>query len=387
MAAVALVVGAVIWLPLVHLFFAKPSGDFYLAKGVSAKARELAAQQMATWRNPESLRRELDRMRATNAEWDFMGRCFLVWSLANLGLREPAAKPAYLPVMDQIIEETLRLERERGMFVFLMPYAQARPFEAKPARSLFIDGEIALMLAARRALEEKPEYLPLLRERVDQIVTNISNRPTLVAESYPNECWTFDHAVALAAVALADRLDGADHSGLRDRWVAMAKTNLTHHETGLLVSSFTRTREPLDGPEGSSIWLIAHCLQVLDEPFARDQYERARKELGRTILGFSYAREWPVSWRGEADVDSGPIIPGLNISPGSSGLAFVGATAFGDTDFTASLAATLDFAAMPSRTDGRLRYCASNQVGDALMLYAATLGPLWRLIRVGSDHD
>jgi hypothetical protein len=27
-------------------------------------------------------------MRASNAEWDFMGRSFLVWSLANMGLRE-----------------------------------------------------------------------------------------------------------------------------------------------------------------------------------------------------------------------------------------------------------------------------------------------------------
>jgi hypothetical protein len=38
------------------------------------------------------------------------------------------------------------------------------------------------------------------------------------------------------------------------------------------------------------------------------------------------------------------------------------------------------FAACPSRRGGRLRYCASNQVGDAALLYAAVLGPVWEKV-------
>ena len=126
--------------------------------------------------------------------------------------------------------------------------------------------------------------------------------------------------------------------------------------------------------------MVAHCLQVVDAAFARDQYERARKELGRTLLGFGYGREWPASWNGPMDIDSGPIIPMLQISAGSSGMAFIGATAFKDWDFLTSLAATLDMAAFPAAKEGRLKYCASNQVGDAAMLYAAVLGPLWEKV-------
>jgi hypothetical protein len=33
---------------------------------------------------------------------------------------------------------------------------------------------------------------------------------------------------------------------------------------------------------------------------------------------------------------------------------------------------------------GRLKYCASNQVGDAALLYAATLGPLWQKVKTGA---
>src|SRR5215472_12233678 len=100
-------------------------------------------------------------MRASNAEWDFMGRSFLVWSLANMSLRDPASKPLYLETIDRIIAETLRLEREEGMYFFLMPYAKARRYVVQPAHSLFLDGEIALMLACRRMIEEKPEYKAL----------------------------------------------------------------------------------------------------------------------------------------------------------------------------------------------------------------------------------
>jgi hypothetical protein len=176
---------------------------------------------------------------------------------------------------------------------------------------------------------------------------------------------------------LADNLDGSDHSEIISNWLAFAKRKLVHPGTGLLVSSFTVDGTPLDGPEGSSIWLVAHCLQVLDPAFARDQYDRARRELAQSHCGFGSAREWPASWHGPADIDSGPIIPVLNISAGSSGLALVGAAAFGDDEYLAKLAATLDFAAFPKGERGELQYCASNQVGDAVMLYATVLGPLW----------
>jgi len=377
----ALTLAAAAWLPLVHVFFTRPAGEFHAAIGVSPKARELAARHLQLWTDPAPRQRELDRMRASNAEWDFMGRSFLVWSLANLGLRDPAAKTQYLDVIDRIVAETLELEARHGMHFFLMPYSKARPYVVQPERSLFLESEIALMLASRRMLGEKAEYAKPLADRIRRIEERLRSNPLLAMESYPDECWMFDHAVALAAIRLSDALDGTDHSALFGDWVDVARRKLIHRESGLLLSSFTLDGLALDGPEGSTIWLVAHCLQLIDEPFARDQYERARRELGRTLCGFGYASEWPASWSGPMDIDSGPIIPLLNISAGSSGMAFIGACAFGDQAFVRSLAATLDFAAFPAREEGRLRYCASNQVGDAALLYAAVLGPLWERAR------
>jgi len=381
--SLALALAAAIWLPSVHLFFRNAEGSFRCTNGMSPKARQLAARHLLMWTDPQLKNQEVERMRRSNAEWDFMGRSFLVWSLAEMGLREPSQKAAYLQVMDQIIEETIQLERDQGIYVFLMGYAKSRPYLVQPARSHFIDGEIALMLASRRMLEEKPEYRPMLTERVNQMVERMHKSKVLAAESYPDECWMFDHAVALAAIKLADRLDGSDHRGLFQEWIATARRHLVHPGTGLLVSSFTTDGTHLDGPEGSSIWMTAHCLRLIDEDFARDQYARARKELGRDLIGFGYSREWPISWKGELDVDSGAVIPILGASPGGSGLAFVGASSFDDMNFLSKLHASLDFAAFPMRGHGGLKYCASNQAGDAAMLYATVLGPMWEKVKSG----
>lgn len=383
LALIALVLAAAIWFPLIHFFFRQKPEVFLAREGIAPAARSLAERHLRLWTDPALREAEIRRMRGTNAEWDFMGRTFFVWSLANMALRDPVMRPACLEVMDRILDETLRLEKERGHLYFLMDYAGSGNFVYKPDRSLFVDGEIALMLGMRRLVEEKIEYKAPMRERIDGMIQRMRQSPVLSAESYPNECWMFCNAVALAAIKMGDFLDGTDQSVFLREWVEMAKQKLTHRETGLLVSSYTPEGQVMDGPEGSSIWMAAHCLAVVDPAFARDQYERAKREIGASALGFGYAREWPRSWVGKHDVDSGPIVPLLEASAGSSGLAFLGAATFGDTEYLAQLLTTLNFAAFPSRRGGALKYCASNQVGDAVMLYAATTGPVWDKVLKG----
>jgi Linalool dehydratase/isomerase len=378
LAAASLLLAAALWLPALHLFFRPPQS---LPGTIPARAQKLAARQLELFRDAAGRGGEARRMRATNPEWDFMGRAFLAWSLANMALRDPASKAERLAAIDAIIDDTMRLRETEGLYYFLMPYARRRAFVNQPAQSLFLDGEIALMLGLRRLVEEKEAYRAPLHDLVAVMTARMQSGPVLSAESYPDECWTFCNAVALAAITVADRLDGTDHADFTRAWIARAKERLIDPATGLLVSSYTLSGKTLDGPEGSSIWMAAHALAVVDPAFAEDQYRRARSELGRTVLGFGYAREWPLSHRGPVDVDSGPIVPGLDVSGGSSGLAFVGAATFGDRVYLDALSATLDLAAFPAERDGKLRYAAGNQVGDAVVLYSQVLGPAWGAVR------
>ena len=386
MAAVSLAVAAAIWLPLVHLPFRAELPPPVGESAVQPLADGLAAAQVRLWVDPRLRKNEIDSMLATNAEWDFMGRSYLVWALAEMCLRQPDRQPEYLPVMDRIIDNTLRTERQQGLYHFLMPYARNGPFVQQPVRSQFLDGEIALMLAVRCLVKDKQQYRSLLAERVRTIVRRMQASPVMCTESYPDECWMFCNTVALAAIRITDHLEGTDHSDFFRQWVRVAKERLVHDETGLLVSSFTLDGQPLDGPEGSSIWMVAHCLRLVDEEFARDQYQRARKELGVHACGLAYAREWPASWRSPMDIDSGPVVPILGASAGSSGLAFVAARSFDDGEYFRALHTTVDFAGLPIEKEGRLKYGAGNQVGDAVLLYAAVLGPVWEKIQEGTPR-
>lgn len=379
----ALTLAAVIWFSLVARLFDQPEENYLSGDRVAPLGRAIAARHIRFWTDPELRRLELEKMRSRNAEWDFMARCFFVWSLANMGLREPAMKAEVLPVIDAIIDETIRLEKEHGIHFFLMPYGKYSEFKMQPPRSIFIDGEIGLMLGLRRLLEEKAEYKSLHRERIEVMFDRMQKGAVLCAESYPDECWLFCNSIGLAAIKVGDYLDGTDHSEFFARWIASARANLLDKETGILVSAYDLSGKSIsDGPEGSTIWLVTHCLQLIDPEFAREQYWLARKHLKADFLGFGYAYEWP-GGKGHDDVDSGPILPLINLSAGSTGLAFLGAASFDDKEYLKLLYRSLEMGAFPVRATEGVRYCASNAVGDAVLLYSITQGPAWRRIMGG----
>lgn len=386
-AAVALVLASAIWLPALRLAFgvdlaawrADPDGG-----PIPPRAAALLAWQARGWLDPAVRARDARRMRRTNPEWDFMARTFLVLAAANVALREPRRADEMLGLADRVIDDTLETEARDGMARFLLPYAGARPWMREPPRSVFVDGEIAAMLGARRLVRERTDYRAPFSLRVDRLLDTMSaSEATACGESYPDECWTFCNTLALAAMRMQDALDGTDHRAFAARWVRVAKRRLIDRESRILHSAFTVDgRRILHGPEGSSIWMVAHDLLVVDAPFARDQYRRARRALARRVLGFAYAREWPESWHDpDADVDSGPILPALEASAGSSGLAVLGAAAMRDDALLEDLLASIRLMGFPIEDERGLRFAASNPVGDAVLLYALVEGPLWKLVR------
>jgi hypothetical protein len=383
-AALSLLLAAALWLPTLHLFFSPRAAEHRPEGPLAPRAGALLAHQLALWEDPGPRAAEQRRMRRTNAEWDFMGRTFLVLALANAALRDPTSEARHLAVIDRIIDDTIATEREQGMYSFMMPYAKKRPWVLDPPRSAFVDGEIALMLASRALLARHPSYETELHHRTEELRARMEKSPVLSAESYPDECWTFCTTLALAAMRVEDTVLGEQRgAAFARRWLDVAREKLVDPKSGLLVSSFTQAGRHLDGPEGSSIFLAAHALMLVDPAFARDQYQRARRELGGRFLGFGWAREWPRSWASPTDVDSGPIVPIVEASAGASGFFFLGATTFEDDTSLAELVTSLDFAAFPVREGATLRYAASNQVGDATLLYALSSGPLWARVMKG----
>lgn len=363
-------VAGAVWLPCLHFVFRAPDH--------AVLADQLASRQHTLALADATPDRAL--LRRMNPEWDLMSRTFGVLAFTNLALSQPARRAEHLEAADALISQTLRDETNGHLF-FLLPYGRREPFHDEAQRSLFVDGEVALMLAARQLVEPRADFTEPLRLRVNEVTRQLETAPLHLAESYPDEGWTFCNTIALASLRLSDRVDGRSHDDLIARWLESAKQHLVEPTTGLLRSSFRHGGAPLDGPEGSTLWLAAHMLQVVDVEFAEGQYRAARQHLGHLALGFGWASEWPTVLRNVDDVDSGPTIPLVEANAGSSGLALVGAAAFDDDDFLDGLVTSLGFAAFPVNDATGLRYAAGNQLADAVLLYSLVEGPLWARVK------
>jgi len=359
-----------LWVPCLQLVFRPPARD-ELVDGLARRQRTLALADQS---------RERTLLRRMNPEWDLMSRTFGVLAFTNLALSQPQRRAEHLEADDALISQALRDEAHGHLF-FLLPYGRRQPFHDEQQRSLFVDGEVALMLAARQAVEPRADFVEPLVGRIDEVTRQLETAPNHLAESYPDEGWTFCNTIALAALRVSDGVDGRSHEPLIARWLASARLRLIEPRSGLLRSSFRHDGSPLDGPEGSTLWLAAHMLQLVDEDFAKDQYQRARHELGHVAFGFGWASEWPASLRNVDDVDSGPTVPLVDANAGSSGLALVGAAAFDDEPFLEGLVTSLQFAAFPVKDETGLRFSAGNHLADAVLLYALTEGPLWQQAR------
>jgi hypothetical protein len=319
---------------------------------------------------------ESHALRALNPEWDFMRKVFLGMTLADDALAHPERADEDLRRIDALLDGLLADEAAHGHTWFLLPYAHAKPWKGD-GRSLFVDGELAMLAGARRLVRDDDRIRALHQERVALVERAFAEAPRGLPESYPDEAWLFCVTNALVALRMSDALDGTDHRDLLAGWVAEARAGLVEPGTGLLGSSYRVDGAPLDGPEGSTVWLVATNLLLIDPVLAREQYERASVALLHDLAGLAWASEWGPGWQGPVDVDSGPIVPLVDASPSSSGFAILAARAFGDEWTFAALTRSLGAADLVVQLDPRLAVLADNAMGNTIVLHGLTFGPLW----------
>jgi hypothetical protein len=385
----ALVLATCAWVPCAHLLFPERTQADDAATLERLRAPVLAHDTTS-----------FSTMRRDNPEWDLMGRLYLGLALTNDALlqaesTEGRATAAHdLATLDALLDDTEGELTRGGQGTFMLPYKDAKPWASPEGRSVFVDGEV-LLLQSARALAVGARLPPSAEVRAAAIARAMKDSPSLSAESYPDEAWTFCNTTALAALSVfdaaraassdgtmsdADREREKEHDALARAWVEHARAHLVEPSTGLLVTSYTRDGHTLQGPEGSSLFMVAHSLRFVDDELAQDQYARAKAQLVHQVAGFAYAEEWPsIPGQGaRADIDSGPIIPIFHASAGASGLSILSARAFADHTTAAALERSLSFVAFPESDEhGRAaHYLAANPLGDALVVYARSFGPL-----------
>lgn len=194
--------------------------------------------------------------------------------------------------------------------------------------------------------------------------------PDLNLMSFPNGIvFLPDMLVTLVALTNYGKLRDDRYSATVKRWVDKARTDWTDKKTGLLISLYSQYRNKRRSSlRGSYSALSTSYLTLVDEDFAREQYEifrRVFRQNGKFTGIKEYLNKSPKFY---FDPDSGPIVNGL--SPSGTAFALGAVTYFDDWEFRSHLLRTADIAGttVKGRRTRHYRLGEIALVGEATVL-------------------
>ena len=133
-------------------------------------------------------------------------------------------------------------------------------------------------------------------------------------DSYPDNAWPTDACVAIASLALHDKITTPQYEELIKKWIAAVRLKLDA-STGLIPHSVvSRTGTTLEPARGSSMALMLIFLSDIDPAFAKELYPVFEKTFLTTRIGLPVLREFPKGNFSGGDIDSGPVIFGVGFS-------------------------------------------------------------------------
>ncbi len=151
----------------------------------------------------------------------------------------------------------------------------------------------------------------LFKEKCNQIATAISKTEFPYLESYRDNSWPADNFVALASLAMHDKIFQPKYSNVIRDWMTQVKKHLDP-ETSLIPHMVdTRGKTILEGARGSSQSLTLNFLLEINESFAKEQFKIYKTLFLDKRLGLYGIREYPKGTKGSGDIDSGPVIWGI----------------------------------------------------------------------------
>ncbi|GAA2604340.1 hypothetical protein [Paractinoplanes durhamensis] len=255
------------------------------------------------------------------------------------------------------------------------------PFDAglTPAYGVFYRGWLnwlrgGILLHEPAATRDPAETAAFERDSAD-LAAAFDASPTPFLAAYPGQAWPVDSTVAVASLALHDKLVTPAYGPTIERWLSGVRVNLDP-ATGLMPhTADVDTGLPTAGARGTSQSIIQRFLPEIDPEFGRAQYLRFRDTFLARPLGLGPAvREYPRGTDGPADVDSGPLPLGISLS---ATVVTVGAAKVqGDEPLADALANFGEVLGVPIDTWHTRRYAFGLvPIGDAFLAWSKSARP------------
>ena len=305
------------------------------------------------------------------SEWALVTHSMTAACLTNLAFLRPEGQPSAQLQVERLIERVRRpvikafdtkqwgidplddLNGERGHIGYL--------------------GHLNFMLAAYHTLGgSHPELRSLFTSVSVHLAGVLHGQPSVHGETYPGETYIPDNAVAVASLAIYDRLYPAEDTGVPRVWLDALNDGRRDPDSDLPVFSLDERGLPLAMSRGSACAWTIFYLGYIDVTVAQADYERLRKHFWRSYAPGLAAIDEYLGGKGDEshdfvrfDPDCGPLLWGM--SPAATGFAIAGARFAGDLEGERQLVRTAEMAGFSVQWGRRRRYATAPLVGNAIL--------------------
>ena len=366
---VAFILTKVVWV----WCYCNDNGTFEREKQDILERRAYLIDKVIT--SPENL---LDEMPSAigpqfQGEWALYTCSMLTAALENISRLYPETKDESIGYIDSLIHIVLSSE--------IREYDRERwgedPLESLEGEESHISylSHLALMIGRYKGMGGGNKFDSLYHSICQSMNRRILESENLNLQTYPAEfVYVPDMLVAIVALDKYSALYQGKYYPTVRQWLDKAKTEWINEGTGLL-SSFLG----MDGGyrewlpvKGSYSALNCYYLTLLDEEFAKEQYDRLKD---------NYLKKFPFTGFKEynnryclfgVDIDAGPII--FNLSPSGTAFATGSVTYFNDSKLRRKLLKTAEIAGTTISCRGKRHYLLADValVGEAIMLAMRT---------------
>ena len=368
-AIVVFILTKVVWV----WYYCADNGTFESEKQDILERRAYLIDKVIT--SPEKL---LDEMPSAigpqfQGEWALYTCSMLTAALENISRLYPETKEESIEYIDSLIHIVISPE--------IREYDKERwgedPLESLEGEESHISylSHLVLMIGRYKSLGGGSKFDYLYHSICQSMNRRILESENLNLQTYPEEfVYVPDMLVAIVALDKYSALYQGKYYSTARQWLDKAKTEWINEQTGLL-SSFLG----MDGGyrewlpvKGSYSALNCYYLTLLDEEFAKEQYDR---------LKAAFLKRFPFTGFKEyddrycllgLDIDAGPII--FNLSPSGTAFAIGSVTYFSDDKLRRKLLKTAEIAGTTVSCKGKRHYLLADiaLVGEAIMLAMRT---------------
>lgn len=239
-------------------------------------------------------------------------------------------------------------------------------------------GHLNLMLGAYSLLNNDGKFGELHRKISDAIDRRMKKYPHRHVETYPGETYPPDNTVAVASLRVADMTLGKNYEKTVNEWTEQTK-KIEDPKLGMIPFQIdSETGKLIQTFRGSNMGWNSFFLPLIDESYAKIQFERFRKKMATRLPGFAAFKEYPSGHFFGADRDSGPIIFGLSAT--ATGFSVAGARHANDQALFSGLLRTIEIFGVSVTKNNEKHYLTMPIVSDAMILAMKTATnwkPLW----------